>query len=340
VALRLDLEPFYFVKRHGLLLVAAFMLLVFASLLSPKQMFVLSLALLAAMFVLLVLTPFIGTSVKGARRWIDLGGFSLQPSEFVKPAFVMVSAWLFARAKTNAGWRWLGMAAALFVAVLALLVMQPDYGQSVLLTLIWGGLFFIAGMPWLWLAGLALILAAGLGTAYLLVSHVGKRIDRFLDPSSGDNYQVGHALRSFIEGGWLGRGPGEGKVKFVLPDAHADFVFAVISEEFGILTCLLLLLVFAFVLLRGFKHAMADTDVFRKLALAGLMLAFGLQTCINLGVNLGLLPAKGMTLPFISYGGSSLLAVALAMGLALGLARRHRGQARFERTLTGLGGQA
>ena len=214
---------------------------------------------------------------------------------------------------------------------------QPDFGQSALLILIWGGLFFMAGMPWLWVLALALLAVGGLGAAYVLVPHVGKRIDHFLDPLSGDNYQMGHALRSFVEGGWLGRGPGEGVIKQVLPDAHADFVFAVLSEEFGILACLLLLGVFAFILWRGLAHALDDQDPFRKLAIAGLMLSFGLQTFINLGVNVGLLPAKGMTLPFISYGGSSLLSVSLAMGFALGLARRHRGEARFERVLVGLG---
>jgi cell division protein FtsW len=336
VALRLQLDPFFFVQRHAVMLVLAIFVLIGASVLSTRAMLGLAVLVFIAALLLLFLTPFIGTSAKGSRRWIELAGVSVQASEFIKPAFIIVTAWLFSMAQQSADRRWLGASIGLFVLVLLMLVAQPDYGQSILLTLIWGGLFFLAGMPWLWLLALSGLASGGLVMAYLVVPHVGKRIDRFLDPASGDNYQVGHALRSFVEGGWFGRGPGEGTIKHVLPDAHADFIFAVLAEEFGILVCLVLLFVFAYVVWRGFIHASADNDPFRKLALAGLMLGFGLQSALNLGINMGILPAKGMTLPFISYGGSSLLAVALGMGLALGLSRRHRGEARYERSLAGL----
>ncbi len=339
VALRLGLDPFFFVKRHAILLVLAFFVLIISSMLTERAMMALAVLLFTGAFILLVLIPFIGDSAKGSSRWIELGGFSLQPSEFIKPAFVLVTAYLFTMAQQSADRRWLLISLGLFAIVLATLVAQPDYGQSILLALIWAGLFFLAGLPWLWLFLFAGLGAGGLGAAYFLVPHVGKRIDRFLDPAGGDNYQVGHALRSFIEGGWLGRGPGEGVIKHVLPDAHSDYIFAVLAEEFGLLACAGLLAIFAFVVLRGLAHAHQDKDPFRKLALAGLMLAFGLQAVLNLGINMGLLPAKGMTLPFISYGGSSLLAVALAMGLALGLSRRHRGEARFDRTLVGMRNQ-
>ena len=336
VALRLGLDPFFFVKRHAMMLALAFFVLIITSMLTVRAMLALALLLFTGAFILLVLIPFFGASAKGARRWIELGRFSLQPSEFIKPAFVLVTAYLFTMAQQSADKRWLLISLALFAMVLATLVAQPDYGQSILLALIWAGLFFLAGLSWLWLGLFAGLGVGGLGAAYFLVPHVGKRIDRFLDPAGGDNYQVGHALRSFIEGGWLGRGPGEGVIKHVLPDAHSDYIFAVLAEEFGLLACAGLLCVFAFVVLRGLAHAHQDKDPFRKLTLAGLMLAFGLQTVLNLGINMGLLPAKGMTLPLISYGGSSLLAVALAMGLALGLSRRHRGEARFDRTLVGM----
>ncbi len=339
VALRLGLDPFFFVKRHAILLVLAFLVLIVSSMLSVRAMMAVAVLLFIGAFILLVLIPFIGASAKGSRRWIELGSFSLQPSEFIKPAFVLVTAYLFAMAQQSADKRWLLISLGLFAMVLATLVAQPDYGQSILLALIWAGLFFLAGLPWLWLSLFAGLGAGGLGAAYFLVPHVSKRIDRFLDPAGGDNYQVGHALRSFIEGGWLGRGPGEGVIKHVLPDAHSDYIFAVLAEEFGLLACAGLLAIFAFVVLRGLAHAYQDKDPFRKLALAGLMLAFGLQAVLNLGINMGLLPAKGMTLPFISYGGSSLLAVALAMGLALGLSRRHRGETRFDRTLAGMRNQ-
>ncbi len=336
VALRLHLEPFFFVKHHGILVIIAFCVLIGASLLTTRAMLMLMGLLFAGALLLLLVTPFVGSSAKGARRWIELGGFSLQPSEFIKPAFVFVMAYLFSMAQKSTDRRWLFAAVGIYLLVLVLLVAQPDYGQSILLTFIWGGMFYMAGLHVLWLLGFAGLAAGGLGVAYLLVPHVGKRIDRFLDPAGGDNYQVGHALRSFVEGGWFGRGPGEGVIKQVLPDAHADYIFAVLAEEFGILACLALLLLFAYCVGRGFLHAGRDKDPFRKLALAGLMLEFGLQTTLNIGINMGLLPAKGMTLPFISYGGSSLLASALTMGLAVGLSRRHRGEARFERSLAGL----
>ena len=337
VALRLELEPFYFVKRHGMMLVLAFVVLIISSMFSTRSMLMLAVALFIGALVLLILVPFIGSSTKGARRWIEFGGFSLQPSEFMKPAFVVVTAYLLTMAQQSADRRWLLLSLGLFLLVLATLVAQPDYGQSILFALIWGGLFFLAGVSWVWLLGLGVVALGGLGAAYILVPHVGKRLDRFFDPAGGDNYQVGHALRSFVEGGWLGRGPGEGVIKHILPDAHSDYIFAVLAEEFGVLACVALVSLFAFVVIRGFAHAHLDDDPFRKLALAGLILAFGLQSVLNLGINMGLLPAKGMTLPFISYGGSSLLAVALAMGLALGLSRRHRGEARFDRTLVGIG---
>lgn len=333
VALRLHLDSFYFVERQVFAGALALTVLIGLSLLDSRAMLGFALLLFIFSLLALLLTPFVGTSIKGARRWIEIGGFSLQPSEFIKPAFVILTAFVFSIARKSPDRRWLLASPGLFLPVLALLVIQPDYGQSILLALIWGGLFFMAGMPWLWLVVLSGLGTAGLGVAYLVVPHVGKRIDRFLDPSGGDNYQVGHALRSFVEGGWFGKGPGEGTIKQVLPDAHADYIFAVLAEEFGIFSCLVLLTLFAFVLWRGFARAREDRDLFRQLSLAGLMLAFGLQVVLNLGVNTGLLPAKGMTLPFISYGGSSLLATAIGMGLALGLTRRHRGEARYERTL-------
>lgn len=333
VAMRLNLDPFHFVERQALLLLPALVLFVLFSLIPLRALPAVGAALLGLSLLLLLATPFVGAAAKGAQRWIDVGSFSLQASEFVKPAMVLACAYLFAEARERGDNRALALAVGLYLVALLLLVVQPDYGQSVLLTLIWGAMFFLAGMPWLWLAVLGALSAAGLSLAYWLVPHVGKRIDRYIDPSSGDNYQVGYALRSFTEGGWFGRGLGEGILKQRLPDAHADYVFAVIGEEFGILACLLLLALYAFIVLRGLWHARAAGQSFRRLALAGMMLLLGFQALINMGVNLAILPAKGMTLPFVSYGGSSLIALALAMGVALGLARRQRGEARFALTL-------
>ena len=192
----------------------------------------------------------------------------------------------------------------------------------ILVTLVWGSLFFLAGLAWWWIAALSVMGVVGGVAAYYSLEHVAVRIDRFLSPGSGDTFQVDMALQAIKSGGWFGKGPGEGTVKAVLPDAHSDFVFAVAAEEFGIVVCLGLVAIFMTIILRGLNRALSETDGFARLASSGLIILFGLQALINIGVNLSLLPAKGMTLPFISYGGSSLLSVALTMGLVMGLTRK------------------
>ena len=200
-------------------------------------------------------------------------------------------------------------------------MLQPDFGQTMLIALVWSALFFLAGMRLVWVAGLAGAAAVGLATAYMLIPHVARRIERFRDPSSGDTFNIDQALESFQRGGWFGRGPGEGTVKRILPESHTDFVFAVAAEEFGIVLCLLLVAVFAFIVLRALRHAMRSEDPFARFAAAGLAILFGLQSAINMAVNLHLMPAKGMTLPFISYGGSSMISLAYGMGMLLALTR-------------------
>ena len=214
--------------------------------------------------------------------------------------------------------------------MVASLVLQPDFGQTMLIALVWGALFFMAGMRMIWVAGLGGAAAAGLAGAYFFVPHVTKRINRFMDPSSGDTYQVSNAIESFVRGGWFGRGPGEGTVKRILPDSHADFVFAVAAEEFGIVLCLALVSLFAFVVIRALQHAFRDQDPFTRFAAAGLAILFGTQSAINMAVNLHLIPAKGMTLPFISYGGSSMISLAYGMGMLLALTRERPRAAMFE----------
>jgi cell division protein FtsW len=201
------------------------------------------------------------------------------------------------------------------------LVLQPDFGQTMLIALVWGALFFMAGMRMIWVAGLAGTAAVGLLGAYAFVPHVRARIARFMDPSSGDNYQVGNAVESFVRGGWFGQGPGEGTVKRILPESHTDFIFAVAAEEFGVVLCLALAALFAFIVIRALLRALRNDDPFTRFAAAGLAMLFGLQSAINMSVNLHLIPAKGMTLPFISYGGSSILSLAYAMGMLLALTR-------------------
>ena len=321
VATKLKLDPFHFVNRHLLYLGPAVVVMLATSFLSPRHIRRLALVVFVVSVAMLAATLFIGAEIKGARRWIVVMGMNIQPSEFVKPAFVVLVAWLFAESVRRPEMPANSAALALLLLVVTLLVLQPDFGQTMLIALIWGALFFMAGMRLIWMVGLAAIGAAGLASAYLTVPHVARRIRRFIDPSSGDTFQIDNAVESFLRGGWFGRGPGEGIVKRVLPDSHADFVFAVAAEEFGIVLCLVLVALFAFIVLRALIRAFRNEDPFMRFAAAGLAILFGAQAAINMGVNLHLIPAKGMTLPFISYGGSSLMSLAYTMGMLLALTR-------------------
>lgn len=321
VATRIGLDAFYFVNRHALYLAPACLVMIAVSFLNPRQIRRLSLVVFIVCLGLTAATLFFGAEVKGARRWIVLAGVNIQPSEFVKPAFVILISWLFAESTRKSDMPANTIALSLLLGVVAILVLQPDFGQTMLIALVWGALFFMAGMRMIWVAGLGGAAAAGLAGAYVLVPHVAKRINRFMDPASGDTYQVSNAIESFVRGGWFGRGPGEGTVKRVLPDSHADFVFAVAAEEFGIVLCLALVALFSFLVIRALQHAFRDQDPFTRFATAGLAILFGTQSAINMAVNLHLIPAKGMTLPFISYGGSSMISLAYGMGMLLALTR-------------------
>ena len=331
VASKLGLDPFHFVNRQILYLLPAIAIMLGTSLLSPHQIRRLALVVFFVSMVLLAGTLVFGTEIKGARRWIVLLGVSIQPSEFVKPAFVILIAWLFAESARKPDMPANTMAFALLGSVVTLLMLQPDVGQTMLVAMVWGALFFMAGMRLIWVVGLAGTALAGLGAAYLTVPHVTRRVQRFLDPSSGDTFQVDNAVESFVRGGWLGQGPGEGTVKSILPDSHADFIFAVAAEEFGIVLCLIVVGLFAFVVIRVLSRAMAAQDAFARYAAAGLAILFGTQSAINMAVNLHLIPAKGMTLPFISYGGSSLLSLAYGMGMVLALTRERPQAEQFGR---------
>jgi cell division protein FtsW len=291
------------------------------SFLSPRHIRRLALVVFAIAFVMVLLTPFIGAEVKGARRWIVLMGVNIQPSEFLKPAFVILIAWLFAESAKKPEMPANTFALLMLGVTATALVRQPDFGQTMLVALVWGALFFMAGMRVIWVIGLGGFAAAGLATAYFTVPYVMRRIQRFLDPASGDTFQIDTAIDAFRHGGWFGRGPGEGTVKRYLPDAHADFVFAVAAEEFGIVLCLILLALFAFIVVRALTRAMRCEDPFARFGAAGLAILFGAQSAINMAGNLSLIPAKGMTLPFISYGGSSIISIAYGMGMLLALTR-------------------
>jgi cell division protein FtsW len=321
VAFRLRLDSFYFVNRHIWFLVPAIAIMLAISFLNPHQIRRLAWFMFVVSIAMVIATILFGQEIKGARRWITFAGLTIQPSEFLKPAFVVLISWLFAESSKRPEMPANSLALGILLFVVVLLVLQPDFGQTMLILLVWGSLFFMAGMRLIWIGGLGAASLVGLVTAYYTMPHVSARIERFLDPSSGDSFQVSTSVASFLRGGWFGLGPGEGTVKRILPDSHTDFVFAVAAEEFGIVMCLMLLLLYAFIVIRTMRHAMINEDPFARFAAAGLAILFGLQSAINMSVNLHLMPAKGMTLPFISYGGSSMLSMAYAMGMLLALTR-------------------
>lgn len=316
-----NVDPMHFVERHFFFMFPAIVTMIVVSFFPALWIRRLATLLFAVFLVLLFLTLFFGTEIKGSTRWLPLPGFSIQPSEFLKPAFVVMCAWLFSihESKPHVPGNLLGILA--FAAVASILLLQPDLGQTMLIGFTWGVMFFMAGLSVVWIVALIGVAVGGGLLAYLTFDHVTQRIDKFLT-GKGDNMQVETAIQAIQNGGWLGRGPGEGTEKWRLPDSHTDFVFAVAGEEFGIIVCALIALVFAFIVIRALAFSFGEEDGFKRLAVAGLGANFGFQALINMAVNLHLMPPKGMTLPFISYGGSSLTAVALGMGMMLALSRK------------------
>lgn len=332
VAERIDVGSFHFVKRQAVFLSLAALTIIGVSLMSPKGIRRLAILTTLGALALMLMTLVFGAEIKGASRWLSIGGLSLQPSEFVKPGIAVVAAWLFARQRMDDRFPGIQMSIAVYLVTVAILLMQPDVGMMIVVSVVWGTQFFVAGLPLVFVALIALtFMGAGVG-AYFTFDHVQLRVDRFFGPDSEIGYQAARAIEAFQHGGILGRGPGEGRVKEVLPDAHADFIFAVTGEEFGLLACLVIVGLFAFVVLRGFARVMKLDDLFVLLAVAGLLSQFAVQALINMASSVSLIPPKGMTLPFISYGGSSTLALAIGMGMVLALTRERpeTGGARYE----------
>jgi cell division protein FtsW len=321
VAERLGLDAFHFVRRQFLFLPLSLVVLFAVSLLPPRGIRRLAVVCTGAAVIGMVATLFIGDEINGATRWIQFGGLSVQPSEFVKPGFVVIAAWMFAERRLDERFPGNALATLFFVIVAGLLLAQPDVGMAMVVAVVWGVQFFLAGLPLILVGMIALIFLIGGAATYYVFPHVQVRIDRFLDPAAGEGYQVTRALEAIRDGGLFGRGPGEGRIKEVLPDAHADFIFAVAGEEFGLVACLVIVALFAFVVLRGFSRVFRDKDLFVILVTVGLLVQFGLQAVINMASTVNLMPTKGMTLPFISYGGSSTVALAYAMGMVLALTR-------------------
>lgn len=329
-ALRNNLEHFHFVKRQLTYVGPALICLIGLSILSVETIRRYAIALFGLVLLATLSTHVIGHEVNGASRWLRLGPLSLQPSEFLKPTFIIVSAWLMAAGRRDPTLPGVGVSAGLCVTIIAILALQPDIGMSLVIACVWAAQYFVAGMPMLMVGALLALGAGAMFGAYHMFDHVRSRFDRFLDPSA-ENYQVRRAMEAFEAGGLTGRGPGQGEVKYLLPDGHTDFIFAVAAEEFGAIACVLGILLFALIVVRGLFRMRGEGDLFVVLSCTGFLTLFGLQAAVNIGVNLNLLPTKGMTLPFISYGGSSLLALSVSAGCLLALMRRQTpGQMRGE----------
>ena len=311
-----------FIFKQVAFLTIAGGIVVAVSLLSPRGVRRLSLAGCAVALLLTAATLVIGPNIKGATRWIALPGFSVQPSEFLKPCFAVVTAWLLAEGRRSTGVPGLPICLGIFAVIVLLLKSQPDVGMLAVVTVVFLTQLFIAGLNMAWIFMGAGFVGLGGVAAFFTLPHFRFRLLSFFDSSKGDNFQIDRALEAFGSGGLLGRGPGEGIIKDKLPDAHADFVFAVMGEEFGMVICLVVIGIFSFIVLRGLLRLLGERDLFVVLAASGLVASFGLQAFVNMASTLHLIPTKGMTLPFISYGGSSVMAVALGIGMLLALTRR------------------
>ena len=324
VADSFGVDSTYFAWRQILFLFGAVPVMLFFSFLSVQGVRNMGLLLFAIALIAVAVTVMGGVEVKGAQRWIDIWGMRMQPSELLKPSFVVVTGWLMSAPTATKRIQGFFVSGFLLLLVAIFLQMQPDFGMFLLMAIIWLGQMFFANLSLVLLLALLAIVFALVIVGYIFLPHVRNRLLGYMDPASGDSYQVDRAQQAFVEGGLFGRGPGEGVVKSLVPDAHTDFVLAVIAEEFGVISCLLLLMLYGILLMRLLVKLMASNNRFITLAGSGLLLLFGAQAMINMGVALNLLPTTGMTLPFISYGGSSMLSVAVTMGFLLAMTRKKR----------------
>lgn len=322
VAERLGLGSWHFIVRQAFFATLALPVLIVTSFLSHRQVRIAGALVLVVSGVLLWLSLKMGVEVKGARRWISLFGQTVQPTEFVKPGFAVIGAWLFAESMKRRDVPARLIAFGIMATIVVALLLQPDIGQTALVFATWAAMLFLSGISWLAIFALTVVAIGGLMAAYAFFPHFARRIDVFINPEDGNAYQVEKALNSLLEGGWFGRGPGESMANRRIPDAHADYIFSAAAGEFGILFCLCLVALIAFIVIRSLLGAQRQTNLFARLAAATLAIQFGMQCGINLAVNLNLIPPKGMTLPFVSYGGTSMLAVAFSMGLILALTRK------------------
>ncbi|PWG17283.1 putative lipid II flippase FtsW [Salibaculum griseiflavum] len=322
LAERNGLAPFHYVQRQAFFGSVAIAVMFVTSMLSPTLVRRLAVLGFLAAFVAMLGLPFFGTDFgKGAVRWYSLGFGSFQPSEFLKPGFVVVAAWFMAASQQLGGPPGKSYSFGLTLIIVMLLAMQPDFGQAALILFGWGVMYFVAGAPLLLLIGVAGMVIFGGTVAYSNSEHFARRIDGFLSPELDPRTQLGYATNAIREGGFFGVGVGEGQVKWSLPDAHTDFIIAVAAEEYGLICVLAIIVLYMAIVLRSLMRLMKERDPFIRLAGCGLAAMVGVQAMINMGVAVRLLPAKGMTLPFVSYGGSSVIASGIAVGMLLALTR-------------------
>ena len=322
LAARNGLDNFHYVQRQAFFGCSALVAMMLTSMMSPTLVRRLAVIGFIFAFVAMALLPIFGTDFgKGAVRWYSLGFASLQPSEFLKPGFIVLAAWMIAASQQIYGPPGTLLSFGLCMAVVMLLVLQPDFGQACLILFGWGVMYFVAGAPMLLLVGMAGVVIFGGVVAYSNSEHFARRTDGFLSPDLDPTTQLGYATNAIREGGLFGVGVGEGQVKWSLPDAHTDFIIAVAAEEYGLVLVSIIIFLYAMIVVRSLFRLMRERDTFIRLAGAGLACTFGVQAMINMGVAVRLLPAKGMTLPFVSYGGSSLIAGGIAMGMLLAFTR-------------------
>ena len=322
LASRNGLPPFYYVQREAFFGTIALTVMLACSMLTPGMIRRLGVLGFALAFVALALLPLFGTDFgKGAVRWFSFGFASVQPSEFLKPGFIIVTAWLMAASAEVNGPPGKSISFAMTLIITGFLAMQPDFGQAMLILFGWGVIYFIAGAPMLLIGGVISLVGMAGTFAYNNSEHFARRIDGFLNADIDPRSQIGYATNAIQEGGFFGVGVGEGQVKWILPDAHTDFIIAVAAEEYGLILVLIIIALYCTVVVRSLLRLTRERDPFVRLAGTGLACIFGVQAMINIGVAVRLLPAKGMTLPFVSYGGSSVIAAGITVGMLLALTR-------------------
>ncbi len=322
LATRNGLPPFYYVERQALFGVISIAALLGFSMVSPERVRRLGVAGFVVTFIALAGLPLFGSDFgKGAIRWYSLGFASVQPSEFLKPAFIVLCAWLMAASREINGPPGKSLSFALAIVVVGFLASEPDFGQSGLVLFGWGVMYFVAGAPILVLLAVAGLVSGGGVVAYHISDHFARRINMFMSSEVDPRTQVGYAVNAIREGGLFGVGVGQGQVKWQLPDAHTDFIIAVAAEEYGTVMVFFILSLYAIIVVRSLARLMRERDPFIRIAGTGLACIFGVQALINTAVAVRLMPAKGMTLPFISYGGSSLIAMGITLGMLLALTR-------------------